>query len=86
MTIHGTLIAKLSSFLFLLTEIPERISQYVQLGICDGEEQIRNGLPLLGEDEEDKERGTGRGGLDQFSPGGVHVDGYLDLISRGFAH
>ncbi len=39
-------------------EIPERINQYLRLGISDAEEQIRNGLPLLGEDGEDKKTGN----------------------------
>ena len=33
------------------SEIPERISQYLKMGMSDGEEEIRNGLPFLGGDE-----------------------------------
>ena len=37
--------------IFETGKIPEGISQYLRVGMSDGEEEIRKGLPLLGEDE-----------------------------------
>ena len=38
-------------------EIPERIGQYLRLGVTETEEEIRNRFPFLGGDEEtDKKR------------------------------
>jgi len=40
-------------------EIPERISQYLRLGMSESEEAIRNGLPFLGGDEETEKKRSG---------------------------
>ena len=45
--------------IFETGKIPESISQYLRIGMSNSEEEIRNGLSLLGEDEGTEKKRNG---------------------------